>query len=74
MQPVRAIIAQLGGVDAVVEAYPTAITHGSVQRWVDHNYVPEHRHQGLIAAAKKLGKSLKEEDFPPEDQSLRIVG
>jgi hypothetical protein len=74
MRTVRDIIEDLGGQSAVAKAHNPPLAQSTVQGWVTSNFVPRWRVPALIEIAETQSKSLTENDFPPKDQRLRVVG
>lgn len=73
MRTVRDIIRDLGGNTAVADAHVPPISVKTVNDWVQKNYIPTWRRPELIRIAEKQRKSLKDDDFPAKDQSLKVV-
>lgn len=74
MRTVRDIIEGLGGISAVAKAHTPVVATSTVSGWIDVNFVPEWRREGLRAAAKKLKKPFNINDLPPKDQRFKAVG
>lgn len=74
MRTVANIIEDLGGTSAVANAHTPPLAVSTVDSWKRSNFIPKWRRPELQRIAEGMGKSLADNDFPPKDQRLKVIG